>query len=126
MEKVTFHRFDPEIYPFLLYVGITKDIKDLQSSFDCLDDGGMLRYEDLIGKSHGVTWILKDKKGFKSLVVTFKDKNSMTYQNVAHESAHGAKFVFKQIDAEIEPHEPFEYLVGWIASKCEIVKKMKK
>jgi hypothetical protein len=49
----------------------------------------------------------------------------MTYEIVAHESSHAAKYLFDHIRAEVEPHEPFEFVVGWIAGCCEKVKNNK-
>jgi hypothetical protein len=42
-----------------------------------------------------------------------------------HESSHAAKYLFKHIGADIKEHEPFEYVIGWVAGCCEKVKKNK-
>ena len=53
------------------------------------------------------------------VVLFFRNKKDMTMQLVSHESVHAAKYIFEHISADINPMEPFEYLVGWIADCCE-------
>jgi hypothetical protein len=59
------------------------------------------------------------------VIIFFRSKKSMSYELVAHESSHAAKYLFAHINADIKEHEPFEYVIGWIAGCCEKVKKNK-
>ncbi len=66
--------------------------------------------------------IHKESKNI-GVLVAFSSKYTMTYEIAAHEASHAAKYLFKHINADVDPHEPFEYVVGWIAKCIEEVKK---
>lgn len=118
------HEFDPVIYPYKLWVIIDKSMKEIPDLFVDRDRNPLdhLRDEDL--STEAVTIAAIRKEDFRrGVMLFFRSKKSMTYKLVAHEACHAAKFLFEHIDADMREHEPFEYVVGWIAECCEIVKK---
>lgn len=118
------HEFDPVIYPYKLWVIVDKSPKNIPSYF-WDNEGNELKSieEDTAGTDgFSVNVINKDQSRYGALIF-FRSRKSMTYKLVAHEACHAAKFLFEHIDADMREHEPFEYVVGWIAECCEIVKK---
>nr|DAW15739.1 MAG TPA: hypothetical protein [Caudoviricetes sp.] len=118
--------FDPVIYPFRLWVivgGTDKEISDLFLQYEgeeieSLDKG--------ISKSEAFAMPVMSKDGnYYGVVVYFVNRRVMTCSVIAHESSHAAKFLFEHIGADVKEHEPFEYVVGWIAGCCEKAKKNK-
>ena len=59
------------------------------------------------------------------VLLCFRSRKNMTFDIVAHEASHAAKYLFSHINASIDEHEPFEYVIGWIAKCCGKVKKDK-
>ena len=66
---------------------------------------------------------IKKDGGYCGTLIPFKSKKEMSMRNIAHESSHAAKQMFEHIGADVRQHEPFEYVVGWIAECCEKVLK---
>lgn len=126
LNRMRIHEFDPVIYPYKLWVIVDKSPKDIPSYF--LDnEGNELKSieEDTAGADgFSLNVINKDLSHYGALIF-FKNKKSMTYKLVAHEASHAAKFLFEHIEADMREHEPFEYVVGWIAECCEKVKRGK-
>lgn len=118
--------FDPVISPFRLWVvigGTDKEITDSFLQYDGTDIEGIGKG---ISKSEAFAMpvISKDSNRY-GVVVYFVNRRVMTCSVIAHESSHAAKFLFEHIGADIKEHEPFEYVVGWIAGCCEKAKKNK-
>lgn len=120
------HEFDPVIYPFKLWIIIDKSPNAISDNFD-----------EYSGKP--IEFIDRDTKGLEAftmpvirkenpkfgVIIFLRSRKSMSFELVAHESSHAAKYLFEHIGAEVKEHEPFEYVVGWIANCCERVKKNK-
>lgn len=121
------HEFDPVIYPYRIWVVVAKEPTCIEEQFKEYD-GKPVRFVDDDSSSRQDAFCMmatkKDSK-FYGTVMYFRSKKSMTYELVAHESSHAAKNLFEHINADIKEHEPFEYVVGWIAGCCEKVKKSK-
>lgn len=54
----------------------------------------------------------------------FRSKK-ISFELAAHEASHAAKYLFEHIGADCSIHEPFEYVIGWIAGCVETVKNYK-
>ena len=123
---IQLHEFDPVIYPFKIWICIAKDFKKvLDENFLDYSTNKAIEFEDE-GNTGAVTFavIKKDTRKFGA-VIFFPTKKSMSIGYIAHESSHAAKDLFDHIGAEVKHHEPFEYLLEWIAGCCEKVKKTK-
>ena len=119
------HEFDPVIYPIKLYVAIGEISKTLSENFVRYDNGSEIQPMD---DSMGLAATEKVRhKGTNryGVAIIFGKKKDMNINYICHEACHAAKYMFDHINAEIEPHEPFEYLVGWIAERVDSVKKLK-
>lgn len=123
MKKVVFHEFDPVIYPFKVWVVITDNEQIVKNRF-CEPDNKEL---DIELKGYGATTsFLKDKStNKKGVLIAFNKRRHMDMNTIAHESSHAAKIIFEKIGAEVAPHEPLEYLLGWIAECCDKVRRNK-
>ena len=119
------HEFDPVIYPIKLYVAVGEISKTLSENFVRYDNGSEIQpMDDSMGLA--VTEKVRHKDTNKyGVAIIFGRKKDMNINYICHESVHAAKYMFEHINAEIEPHEPFEYLTGWIAECIETVKKTK-
>ena len=112
--------FDCVIYPVIVVITIGNELSSLDKTFtDC--DGNSLGFSDLeFENSKALTYTAKRKEDNNfCIIISFEDKDSFTYKTVAHEAVHAAKEIFSFINADINPHEPFEYLVGYIAQCCD-------
>ncbi len=119
------HEFDPVIYPYKLYVAITDNISSLSNKFWHVEPGHMLDTVDYGNYGAISIKIVESRTNDFGVLVVFKSRKQMTIRTIAHEASHAAKFLFQHIGADIEPHEPFEYVVGWVADCIVKVKNNK-
>jgi len=117
------YEFDPVIYPYKLWVIVSKKPVVVADNFLEYSGNPILNIEKDTERLGAFTMSVMDKKKTSfGVVIYFRSKNDISYSLTAHESSHAAKFLFKHIEAAVEPHEPFEYVVGWIAGCIEKVK----
>ena len=120
------HEFDPVIYPYLVWVVIGKTtniITDTFNSYECKPIKDL--EEDTKNLNAFAMPVAHKNNSSYGVVLYFKSKKSMSYEIVAHEASHAAKYLFDHIGADVSHHEPFEYVIGWIARCCEEVKRYK-
>lgn len=119
--KVIFHQFDPVVYPYKIWISITKDYKEISKIFTYKNNNeiDILEYKNSYASTDDVR---ERKTGLYGALIIFESKKQMTFEKVSHESCHAAKQLFEHIGADITPHEPFEYVVGFIAKCCGQVK----
>lgn len=116
-------QFDPKIYPRLLWVSVGAPIEALREmfgeNFPDID-------EDAIADTYRVK-VMKPKER-AGLLIRFRSKNDITFENVTHEAGHAALEIFNYCECAItaDNQEPFTYLSGWIAKCCGLVKANKK
>lgn len=120
--QVKIHKFDPIIYPYKIWVVVSDSLDSLSDNFLERD----LEEMKFIGddrKYEAMCCDVRSKEEYKyGSVILFKSRKFMTIPNISHESVHAAKHLFSHIGANINPDEPFEYVVGWIAGCIEKVK----
>ena len=118
--------FDPVIYPFRLWVIVGGKDKEITDSFLQYEGEEIESLDKGISKSEAFAMPVISKESNRyGVVVYFVNRRVMTCSVIAHESSHAAKFLFEHIGADVKEHEPFEYVVGWIAGCCEKAKKNK-
>jgi len=123
MGKIQVHQFNPVIYPYKLWVIISQGTTIIPDTF--YDDHGkeIVDFEPDTCKLEALAMPVKHKQsGHYGVVVLFRNRRNMDMGLVAHEASHAAKYLFDHINANPCPHEPFEYVVGWIAGCIERVK----
>ena len=125
MSKKIIHQFDPEIYPYKIWIMIgNKDI--IKDNFLHYDGRKISDIENTTCGFDAFVMPVRNIENNKyGALISFESKKSMTYNIVAHESSHAAKYLFEHIGCDIKEHEPFEYVIGWIAECCEKVLKFK-
>lgn len=115
--------FDPAIYPFKLWIIVAKDVSIVEKTFLQFDGKPMEHLKEDVANCEAFSMSVIHKEIHKcGAIIFFRSKKSMTYELVAHECCHAAKHLFEYIGADIKEHEPFEYVVGWMANCCERVK----
>lgn len=117
------YEFNPTIYPYLVWVIVSEKPDCICDIFNGYNDNPI----DGIDKSTSnmqafVMPVVRIENPAYGVVMYFRDKNSMSYELVAHEASHAAKYLFEHIGADVKEHDPFEFLIGWIAGCCENVK----
>lgn len=118
--------FDPVISPFRLWVIVGGTDKEITDSFLQHEGEEIESLDKGISKSEAFAMPVISKESNRyGVVVYFVNRRVMTCSVIAHESSHAAKFLFEHIGADVKEHEPFEYVVGWIARCCEKAKKNK-
>ena len=121
------YEFDPVIYPYKVWVIVTKKTDIITDKFLTYDGDEIREFDKMCNKLSAYVFpvLTKDKTQYGVLIV-FYSKACMTYEIVAHESSHAAKYLFNHINADMTEHEPFEYVVGWIARCIGNIKLNKK
>jgi len=123
MKNDKIHEFDPIIYPYKVWIIISEPLKIIGEHFNQFDNKEITSFENCENLDAFVMPVRNKINHMYGCVIYFSSRLSMTYNIVAHESSHAAKYLFEYIDADIKPHEPFEYVVGWIAECCDTAKK---
>lgn len=117
------HEFDPILYPNKVW--ITYDLKDKEIKNHFIRQNGE-EIDSYYSNTHAVCILVIQKETNEAgVLIKFSNKKEINFNTVAHEASHTAKHIFEFIGANVTEHEPFEYLVGWIAGCCETVKKYK-
>ena len=128
MTKVIVHEFDPVIYPYKIWIAVSNNLNTACEMFlDADTDKDFIFSDGDNGNKYAAMALPAIKKDgrYCGTLIPFKSKKEMSVRNIAHESSHAAKQLFEYIGADTRPHEPFEYIVGWIAECCEKVLKNK-
>jgi hypothetical protein len=125
-QKKEIHEFDPVIYPYRLWIIVDKKPNTISDIFNEYS-GKSIEFidRDTAGLAAFIMPVSRKEESEFGVIIFFRSKKIMSYELVAHESSHAAKYLFEHIGADIKEHEPFEYTVGWIADCCEKVKKNK-
>ena len=124
--QMKIHEFDPVIYPFKIWIVVDKspiDIPKYLLGHDSLEIESIV--EDTKNLAAFVMIEVNKKDKQRGALMFFRSRKVMTFELVAHESSHAAKYLFEHIGADIKEHEPFEFVIGWIADSCSKVKYKK-
>ena len=125
MKEIVLNRFDPVIYPFKIWVAITDDFNSVGNKFLSYKENEDIKFSNT-DKCHAMTISVMHKEDLKyGALLLFKTKKDGTIGTITHESSHAAKLLFEHIGADVSEHEPFEYLLGWIAGCVATVFKVK-
>lgn len=120
------YEFDPVIYPYKLWIIVDKTPDVLSKDFDEYTKNPIQFIDRDTNMFHAFTMpVCRKVNPNYGVVIFFRSKRNISFELVAHEASHAAKYLFDHIGADVNEHEPFEYVVGWIAKCCETVKKSK-
>lgn len=119
-KKLIVHQFDPEIYPFYLWITVDKDTNKL-SEFYTEDDTPVFFPLDPGIDAFVPQEILK-YKGHKGFLIHFNEKKLMTVSNICHEVSHALRLIWNYLGEEYVGDEANAYLAGWISKCIEEVK----
>ena len=121
------YQFDPVIYPYKVWVIIDKKPNKIHEKFKEYSGKPIIFEDGSADRCEAFTMPVQSKGAdpYYGVILFFRSKRSMDYELVAHESSHAAKYLFEHIGADCNIHEPFEFVVGWIAGCCEAVKNGK-
>ena len=103
--------FNPQIYPRRLWVSVGASVEELNERFPNDD---LKPFDD---SYYAETYNIQQKEPLLGgVLIRFYDLESMSPENIAHESTHAAIDIFDYCDCRIDADnsEPFAYLVGWI------------
>lgn len=110
------HEFDPVIYPYRLWIVVDKTTDFLCETFTEYNHEPIVFADGFVDTAEAFTMAVRKKETKEYGVVVFmRSKKDMSYKIAAHEASHAAKLLFEHIGADMKEHEPFEYVVGWIA-----------
>jgi hypothetical protein len=124
-KKVKIHQFDPEIFPFKLWIAITTNTEVLPERFIGIKYRGNIFDNSLDGRE-AVTFYVEEKSStYKGVLIVFSNKQYCTVKTIAHEATHAARFLWDHLGESPTGEEADAYLVGWIAKCIEIVKNFK-
>lgn len=117
-KKVIIHEFNPEIYPFKLWVSCTDEYNPLNERF-CKGNNLDNLNKEILKTHEAVTFLVKDrsKNGSFGCLVVFTEKRYFTIQNMAHEASHVVDFLWEHIGEKYPGDEAKAYFTGWVV-KC--------
>lgn len=127
-KKTQIHQFDPIIYPYKLWIIVDKTPNIISSNFKEYSGEDIMFIDSKTNMFQAFTMPVRKIDKVSSdygVVLFFRSRNSITYELASHEASHAAKYLFKHIGADITEHEPFEYVIGWIANCIYQVKTNK-
>jgi hypothetical protein len=113
------HEFDPLIYPRNIWITVGNSVEEIKREFKFSSDDEKY-FSQNIGKDSAIGFkVIQRSTGYKGILMSFRDKKSMTVGTIAHESVHIADYLYEESGAYSqvlsEKNEPYAYLVGWIA-----------
>ncbi len=119
------HEFPTVIYPYRIWILIDKSPELIGEIFIGYESG-----EDIIFKEEekalaSTYKVVNKKTAYCGSVLYFSKKSAKMPDVVAHEAVHAAKQCFEHINANAHPHEPLEYLVGYIVRCVNETRKYK-
>ena len=120
--KTIIHEFDPIIYPYKIWVIVSKTPDIISDNFNEYDGKTITTWENTENFDAFAIPVRNKENNKFGCILYFRSKKSMTYNIIAHESSHASKYLFDHISADVKEHEPFEYVIGWIAECCGKVK----
>lgn len=115
------HEFNPEIYPYTIWVSIGLSDNEAKETF------AVPRFD--LRASGMVSDVYEYNGGYRrGALIRFQKIENITAETIAHEAAHAALYLFKFIgnNVHFDNQEPFAYLVGWIAKCIDAVKNNRK
>jgi len=105
-KNTAIHTFDPVIYPYKLWVIISKDPSSITDNFLSYDGKEIQDIEKDTEMLGAFTMPVMDKKQTSyGVIVFFRSKSDISYGIAAHEASHAAKYLFDHIGADTTPHE---------------------
>jgi hypothetical protein len=113
------HRFNPKIYPRLLWVQIGKEIPEGFSD--------VAEFKDSCDAQ--VDCCHDDKANRGGVLIRFENLEAANVSNITHESIHAAIEILSYCDIKLDADnsEVLCYLAGWIAGCCgEVVSNERK
>jgi hypothetical protein len=119
------HEFDTVIYPFKIWITISSNLNEITEMF--FDGETKKEFSFINTENYEAMVLLAIKKDNDNIgvIIIFQKRKYCRIKIIAHESVHAAKYLFAHIGADIDPHEPFEYAVGFIAECCDKVRRYK-
>lgn len=124
--------FNPQIYPFRLWVAVNPKHEEVSSKFYGLT-GQMERMEMPEFKNSltniATTTLVSDKKdGWMGCLVLIWKPKMLKVNQICHEASHCTDFVCEQFgisSRDFDNGEAYAYLIGWIAECINSVKENK-
>lgn len=121
LKRIRIFEFDPQIYPRKLWIVVGGKYGDVKDEFEEIGPLSEHAYAETIS----TRWIKSPGSYIPGgVLVRFESLESMTIQNIVHESNHVAMEIFEFIGAEASTsnQEPLAYLAGWVGDCMEKVK----
>ncbi len=111
MNKLSIHQFENEIYPFKLWIAITKDLTPLKERLE----GNEIDFD--LDDYNAITCYVTQKEPPHNIgaLVIFPNKKAMSVANMAHEAAHISDYLWQHISEYNPGEEANAYIVGWAA-----------
>lgn len=116
------HEFDPVIYPFKLWVVISKDTECVKSKFLRYPKRKELSFKSKVEYDACVDTVMNKETSMIGFLVYFRDIKACKVGIAAHEATHVSDKAWKHIGERKKGVEANAYLVEWIAECIEKVK----
>lgn len=132
--KTQIHEFDPQVYPFRLWIGMKTPYEEVEKNFWALNDQ-MERTpfdEPYYRRNSFVVAtcfpVAHKVSGWIGILCLISKPSQLNVGRIAHESSHIADFLFEEFGFKNEGFdggEPRAYLIEWCANCIDNVKRGK-
>lgn len=119
--KAIIYEFDPVLYPFKIWVSITKDLEGIKDKFE-YPSGKEFKVENTESFNAFCEYVVCKETRMVGCIILFESVKICTTKIMAHEATHAARELWDRIGEGNTGSEADAYLVGWIAECCEKVK----
>ena len=111
------YEFDPKVYPQKLWISVGATKEDF-ADFDEISEMNNATIAD----TTAICKLKPKKRG--GVLIRFRNRNDINFENVTHESIHAAMCILDYCDVKFhaDNQEPVAYMAGWVAKCIERVK----
>ncbi|HEY5590677.1 MAG TPA: hypothetical protein VIK55_06625 [Paludibacter sp.] len=120
-KKAIIHEFDPVLYPFKIWVTITKNMEGIKERFEYIS-GKEFNVSNTEMFNAFVELVVCKESRKVGCIISFESIKICTTKLMAHEATHAARELWDRIGEKETGWEADAYLVGWIADCIEKVK----
>ena len=129
--KAQIHEFNPQVYPFRLWIGIKIPFDEATKFYNLVDENEVEEFNENQYYSHSRTRctcmpVVRKEDNRIGILCSIWDVKGMTIGDVTHESLHITDFLCEYLGIKshsFDDGEPRAYFAGWVANCIDQVKR---
>ena len=129
--KVRIYEFNPQIYPFRLWVGVKVPFEEATKFYNLLNFNEVAEFKEDTYYSHSRARcscmpVVRKEDNRIGILCSIWDTKGMTIGDISHESLHVTDFLCGYLGIKcnsFDEGEPRAYFSGWVANCIDRVRK---